>query len=106
MEAHESAPRPSAPPSLVFDHNLDSGSILWQRLRERARFERSVRLIVHLKNGTTHVGSLVYFDPMTLTISSRERQYEFWVRDLAHVLAVPSGLGVAPTRLGESAGNE
>jgi hypothetical protein len=64
--------------------------VLWQRLHERSSESRAgLRLILHLKGGATHVGSLVYFDLTTLTISSRGRQYEFWVHDLAHVLAVP-----------------
>ena len=92
MDARDSAPRPPAPPSLVFDHSLDSGPALSQRLHQRSRHRRDVRLIVHLKNGATYVGSLVYYDPTTLTISSRGRQHEFWVRDVAHVLAVPTGL--------------
>jgi len=85
VEARGSAPKRSVPPSLVFDHNSDTGPVLWQRLHDRA----GVRLIVHLKNGATYVGSLVHFDPTTLTIATRGRHYEFWVRDLAHVLAVP-----------------
>jgi hypothetical protein len=97
VESRDSASKPSAPPSLVFDHNLDSGSVLWQRLHRRSQDERGVRLIVHLKNGATYVGTLVYFDPTNLTISTRGRQYEFWVRDLAHVLAVPGALGFQPT---------
>lgn len=97
MEARGSAPRPSAPPSLVFDHNLDSGAILWQRLHVRSRTERAVRLVIHLKSGATYVGSLVHCEPTGLTISSRGQQYEFWVRDLAHVLAMPGGGSVSPT---------
>jgi len=100
VEAHDSASGGArgvpAPPSVVFDHNLDSGTILWQRLHERSQLESGLRLIVHLKSGATHVGSLVYFDLATLTISSRERQYEFWVHDLAHVLVVPSGTQAPP----------
>ena len=90
MEARGPAPRPSAPPSLVFDHNVDSGSVLWQRLHERSSQSRAgVRLILHLKGGATYVGSLIYFDPTTLIISARGRQHEFWVSDLAHILAIP-----------------
>lgn len=95
MQPGSSASRPSAPPSLVFDHNLDSGLVLWQRLHDRAQGRQGLRLILHLKNGDTHVGSLVYFDPRVLTLSSRGRHYEFWVRDLAHVLAVPLDDAVA-----------
>ena len=89
MEPRESAPRPSVPPSLVFDHNLDSGPVLWQRLHQRSQGRTAIRLILHLKSGATFVGSLTYFDPNVISISSRGRRYEFWVRDLAHVLAVP-----------------
>ena len=89
MEARGSAPKRSVPPSLVFDHNSDTGPVLWQRLHDRSHSRAGVRLIIHLKNGATYVGGLVHFDPTTLTISTRGRHYEFWVRDLAHVLAVP-----------------
>jgi len=96
VEARGSAPRPSAPPSLVFDHNVDSGTLLWQRLHERSLQTRAgVRLILHLKAGATYVGSLVYFDPNTLIISSRGHQHEFWITDLAHVLAVPFDAAVS-----------
>jgi hypothetical protein len=95
VEARGSAPKPAAPPSLVFDHNIDSGTVLWRRLHDRSQGRSGVRLIVHLKNGATYVGSLVYFDPSTLTVSARGRQLEFWVRDLAHVLAVPVDAGLA-----------
>jgi len=54
-----------------------------------------MRLILHLKAGATYVGSLVYFDSTALTISARGQQYEFWVRDLAHVLAVPLDAALA-----------
>jgi len=97
VEARQSAPGPPAPPSLVFDHNLDSGADLWRRLRERSQTERGVRLIVHLKNGATYVGSLVYYEPTALTIFCRGRQYEFWVTDLAHVLSVPGSSDAIPT---------
>ncbi|UCH33095.1 MAG: hypothetical protein JSV65_10895 [Armatimonadota bacterium] len=95
MDAHDFVSRPPAPSSLVFDHNLDSGTVLWQRLHNRWRDRRDVRLIVHLKRGATYVGNLVYFDPTILTISARGRQYEFWIRDLAHVLAVPVGTSLS-----------
>lgn len=95
MQPGSSASRPSAPPSLVFDHNLDSAPVLWARLHERSQGRQGVRLILHLKSGATYVGSLVYFDPSVLTVSSRGRHYEFWVRDLAHVLAIPLDAAMA-----------
>ena len=67
--------------------------MLWQRLHDRAQAGRSVRLIVHLKNGATYVGVLVFYDLTGLTISTHGRQHEFWVHDLAHILAVPEGMG-------------
>jgi len=98
VEARGSAPKQSAPPSLVFDHNTDAGPVLWQRLHEWSRGGAGMRLIVHLKGGTTYVGDLVDFDLTRLTISARDKQHhEFWVEDLSYVLAVAAGSAALPS---------
>jgi len=77
------------PPTLVFDCNSDSFRDLHHRLHEKAPPGSQVRLIVHLKNGTTYVGELAYFDATRLRLEPLYgRPVELWIRDLAHVLAL------------------
>lgn len=80
---------PVAPPSLIYDSRSDSGEVLWRRLHDRTRPHGLVRLIVHLRNGTTRVGRLVYFDRTIMTLSVEGGLIEIWLGDVAHVIACP-----------------
>ena len=78
--------RPAPPPSLLFDQNSDSAETLWRRLHDRFGSTGSPRLILHLKNGTTRIGNLQYYDRSLIAMHVGGNRIEIWVKDIAHVI--------------------
>jgi len=43
-------------------------------------------LILHLKNGTTRIGNLQYYDRSLIAMHVGGNRIEIWVKDIAHVI--------------------
>jgi sRNA-binding regulator protein Hfq len=84
--------KPPAPPTLIFDHSSDPEDQLWDRLHERLMLDPDMRVIVHLKSGTTLVGRLRYYDNFHLTVATKGQLRDVLYRDIAHILAASEAL--------------
>ena len=78
--------KPPAPPTLIYDHSSDPVDQLWDRLHARSQLEPELRVIVHLKSGTTLVGHLRYYNNFHLTVSTEGQLRDVLYRDVAHIL--------------------
>jgi len=78
--------RPSPPPTLIYDHSADAEVLLQGRLESRWRKVAPLNVIVRLKDGTTHLGRVCYFDSSRLTLAQHGQLYDLMYRDIAHVL--------------------
>ena len=78
--------KPPAPPTLIYDHSSDPEDQLWDRLNARSQPGPEMRLIVHLKTGTTVVGRLRYYDNFHLTVATEGQLRDILYRDVAHIL--------------------
>jgi sRNA-binding regulator protein Hfq len=78
--------KPSAPPTLIYDHSSDPEEQLWDRLHERSQLAPELRVIVHLKSGTTLIGRLRYYDNFHLTVATEGQLRDVLYRDVAHIL--------------------
>ncbi len=78
--------KPLAPPTLIYDHSSDAEEQLWDRLHERSRLASELRVIVHMKSGTTLVGHLRYYDNFHLTVAAAGQLHDVLYRDVAHIL--------------------
>jgi len=78
--------KPPAPPTLIYDHSSDPEDQLWDRLNARAQPGPEMRLIVHLKTGSTVVGRLRYYDNFHLTVATEGQLRDILYRDVAHIL--------------------
>ena len=78
--------KPPSPPTLIYDHTSDPEDQLWDRLHERSQLSPELRVIVHLKSGTTFIGHLRYYDNFHLTVATEGQLRDVLYRDIAHVL--------------------
>ncbi len=78
--------RPSVPPTLIYDHSSDPEDQLWDRLHERLQLSPELRVIVHLRSGTTIVGHLRYYNNFHLTLASGGQLHDILYSDVAHIL--------------------
>jgi sRNA-binding regulator protein Hfq len=78
--------KPVVPPTLIYDHSSDPEEQLWDRLHERSRLSAELRVIVHLKSGSTLVGNLRYYDNFHLTIATGGQLHDVLYCDVAHIL--------------------
>ena len=78
--------KPLAPPTLIYDHSSDPEEQLWDRLHERSQLAPELRVIVHLKSGSTLVGHLRYYDNFHLTVAAAGQLHDVLYRDVAHIL--------------------
>ncbi len=78
--------KPLAPPTLIYDHSSDPEEQLWNKLHERLQTAPELRVIVHLKSGTTLVGHLRYYDSFHLTIAAGGQLHDVLYRDVAHII--------------------
>ena len=80
-------PRPSPPPTLIYDYSTDQEGLLLSRLESRTRAVAPLNVIVRLKTGATHIGRLCYFDSTRLTLAKEGRLCDLMYRDIAHILS-------------------
>ena len=78
--------KPLTPPTLIYDHSSDPEEQLSDRLHERSQLSVELRVIVHLKSGTTLVGHLRYYDNFHRTIATGGQLHDVLYRDVAHIL--------------------
>ena len=78
--------KPPSPPTLIYDHSSDPEDQLWDRLHERSQLSRELRVIVHLKSGSTLIGRLRYYDNFHLTVATEGQLRDVLYRDIAHIL--------------------
>lgn len=78
--------RPPLPPTLIYDHSSDPEDQLWDRLHARSQLTPELRVIVHLKSGSTLVGNLRYYDNFHLTVAAGGQLHDVLYRDVAHIL--------------------
>ena len=78
--------KPLAPPTLIYDHSSDPEEQLGDRLHERSQLAPELRVIVHLKSGSTLVGHLRYYDNFHLTVAAAGQLHDVLYRDVAHIL--------------------
>jgi hypothetical protein len=78
--------KPSVPPTLIYDHSSDPEERLWDRLHERLQLSPELRVIVHLRSGSTLVGDLRYYDSFHLTLAVAGQLHDVLYRDVAHIL--------------------
>ena len=78
--------KPPAPPTLIYDHSSDPEEQLWDRLHERLQLAPELRVIVHLKSGSTLIGRLRYYDNFHLTVATEGQLRDVLYRDIAHIL--------------------
>ncbi len=78
--------RPLTPPTLIYDHSSDPEDQLWDRLHERSQLAPELRVIVHLKSGSTIVGHLRYYNNFHLTVAAGGQLHDVLYHDVAHIL--------------------
>ncbi len=78
--------KPPAPPTLIYDHSSDPEDQLWDRLHERSQLAPELRVIVHLKSGTTLIGRLRYYNNFHLTVATEGQLRDVLYSDVAHIL--------------------
>lgn len=78
--------KPPAPPTLIYDHSSDPEEQLWDKLHERWQLSPELRVIVHLKSGTTLIGRLRYYDNFHLTVATEGQLRDVLYQDVAHIL--------------------
>ena len=82
---------PPAPPTLIYDHSTHPEEQLWDRLHERSQLSAELRVIVHLKSGTTLIGRLRYYDNFHLTVGTEGQLRDVLYQDVAHILQASEG---------------
>lgn len=78
--------KPSPPATVIFDHNVDVETMLPSRLEDRWREVAPLNVIVRLKDGTTRLGRVCYFDSARLTLAQHGRLCDLSYKEIAHVL--------------------
>jgi len=78
--------RPLPPSTLIYDHSADAEVLLPGRLEARWRKSTPLNVIVRLKNGSTHIGRVCYFDSSRLTLAKEGHLCDLMYRDIAHIL--------------------
>ncbi|NIM04714.1 MAG: hypothetical protein GTO55_02135 [Armatimonadetes bacterium] len=78
--------RPSPPPTLIYDHGADKEALLPGRLESRWREVAPLNVIVRLKDGTTRLGRICYFDTSRLTLAEHGQLHDLMYRDIAHIV--------------------
>lgn len=84
--------KPPAPPTLIYDHSSDPEDQLWDRLHARSQNAPGLRVIVHLKSGSTLVGQLRYYNNFHLTVAAEGQLRDVLYRDIAHILQAAEAL--------------
>jgi hypothetical protein len=79
--------RPAPPSNLIYDSGMDNEGLLHGRLESRWRDVKPFHVIVRLKNGSTKVGRVCYFDTSRLTLSQEGRLCDFNYQDIAQIVA-------------------
>lgn len=81
--------RPSPPPTLIYDHSADKEALLPDRLERRRREDTPLSVIVRLKDGSTQLGRVCYFDSSRLTLTRQGRLFDLMYHDIAHIVMSP-----------------